>query len=358
MKKSRFFKIYIAAFSVLAILIIIGLIVMWFGLDEYEKCQPANLIDPIVKDLNDGDYDKLLTYCEDIVSPFETADDFKIYLKDNIDNKKISYYNKGSNTNIIEYSLNTDKKEIATIALEPKGKKTFFKNQKYKIKQLSGKFKFTKKAIIIAPKSAKVYLNKKEISKKYIKENDIDFEELNELTAQIRKPKLVKYEVDGLIKDGVITSESENGSKLKITKDKNKYTVLPIGDKKIGQKYTSFITKVAKSYTNFITNDAEFSSIGQYINPNTLIYKAIRSIPVSDYTPHDSTQIKNIKFKDFLQYSENIFSYRVTFDHYVTRDRVNKVFHYNGDYTILFADHNGKCLVYDMIINSKPNEDD
>lgn len=354
-KKSLFFKIYAIFFACVILLIAVGLFILWFALEDYEKADPTNIMNPIVENMNNKDYDDLLNDGNLKFSEFESKENFKNYLNKNLGESKFSYSKMAaSDENNPVYKIKSGKKEIASVTLKKSDKKSKFGNAQFQISKISDVGGAEKKIVIYAPSTAKLTLNDKDISNTYIVEKDIAIEDLDYLPKDFVKPTTVKYEISGLFEDGMIKATGYLGNQLLISKDEKtgEFTVLSNGTDDMAKSFDALITNASQAYSKYITNDVKLDEIRKYFSTESPLYKTISSMEVNWYTKHNKFEFENIKTSDFISYSDNCFSYRIKFDHYVHRIEAGKIFHYPCDYTMIFAKKDGKWLVYDMIINN------
>ena len=115
------------------------------------------------------------------------------------------------------------------------------------------------------------------------------------------------------------------------------------------------MTDISQAFAKYVTNDASFSQVGKYLSKDSPIYEMISRMESYWYTPHDKYEFKNVKTSEYKYYSENCFSYRIQFDHYVYRIQANYTRHEQCDYTFVFAKKGNDWIVYDMIFNNNSN---
>ena len=358
-KKSSFFKAYIAFFGTLILAFIIGYIILWNALSSYEKTVPTNLIKPIVNEISKRDFNRILNSSDLIINEFETVEEFKEILNDNIGSGKITYTRQAvSDESINVYNIKADNKDLISVTIKKDSKKSKFGFTTYKVDKISACSKPDNKVVIQAPSDAKVTLNGKLISEKYITKKDIKIEELEFVPDEIKKPSMVRYEITGLFKEGSVKATGSNGNELIVNKDEtsSEYTIIQTGSAEEAKKHDELIKNVALSFGKYVTNDAKFNAVGKYISPTSPIYNTIKGMETYWYTPHDNYEFKNIKTMDFIQYSEDCFSYRITFDHYVYRIKAGVTSHKQCDYTFVFGRTNNNWLVYDMTMKSEDAE--
>lgn len=358
-KKSSFFKAYIIFFGTLILAIIIGYIIMWNALSSYEKTVPTNLLKPIINEISKKDFKRILNSPDLSISEFETVQDLKENLNNNVGNGKITYSRQAvTDDDIYLYNIKSDKKELISVTITKNSKKSKFGFSTYKVKKIAASSKPKNKVVIQAPSDAKITLNGKHVSDKYITKKDINIEALEFVPDEIKKPSMVRYEITGLLKDGTIKAIGANGNELIVNKEDklSEYNVVPKGLDTEAAKYDKLIKNVAMSFGKYVTNDAKFYDVGKYISPTSPIYSTIKGMETYWYTPHDKYEFKNIKTMDFIRYSEDCFSYRITFDHFVYRIKAGVTSHKKCDYTFVFAKKDNKWLVYDMTMKSEDAE--
>ncbi len=358
-KKSSFFKAYIIFFGTLILAIIIGYIILWNVLSSYEKTVPTNLLKPIVNEINKKDFKRILDSSDLSISEFETVEDFKENLNKNVGNGKITFSRQAvPDDDIYLYNIKSDKKDLISVTITKNSKKSKFGIATYKVDKIAASSKPNNKVVIQAPSDAKITLNGKPVSDKYITKKDIKIEALEFVPDEIKKPSMVRYEITGLLKEGTIKATGANGNELIVNKEDklSEYNVVPKGSDTEAAKYDKLIKNVALSFGKYVTNDGKFNEVGKYISSTSPIYKTIKGMETYWYTPHDKYEFKNMKTMDFIKYSEDCFSYRITFDHYIYRIQAGVTSHKKCDYTFVFAKKDNNWLVYDMTMKSEDAE--
>lgn len=356
-KKSLFFRIYFRVLIAFLILIGIGLVVLWFALDDYENTIPTNLLKPIISEIKNKDYDRIINSPDFEVSEFESKDDFIDVLNNNVDGAEITYLRHAvAEENVYLYNIKAGEKNIISVTIKKSEKKSKFGFEKYEVDKITASKADDNKIVINAPSNSKVTINGKELTDKYAVEKGIEIEELANVPAEINKPTMTKYEIEGLYKDATIKATGHLGNELNIIKDEKtgEYTVLSNGPQELATTHDALITNVAQGFAKYVTNDFKFSNISKYFLSSSPIYDTIRVMEVYWYTPHDKYEFKNVKTMDFMSYSDDCFSYRITFDHDVYRN--NKVAsHRECDYTFVFIKSNKNWIVCDMFMQASEN---
>lgn len=356
--KSSFLKVYLIVFSSILAIILLALAVLWFAMADMEKSNPETLLKPVINDFADRDYDSLFKLINVKDSEFESCDTFKNYIKNSNSSGMVTYIRKVvQDDKAYVVVIKSDDKKIATVTLRKSDKKSFFGNELYTLESITPIMDKTSAYYITAPSDAKISVNGKELSSKYIDKKDIPIDELKNLPDTVEKKTLVKYKIEGLVNEPVVTAKGHLGNDLKITKnDKDKQTSFECGydaPEDNGKQYDKLITNVAHQVAMRTTNDTTFTEVAKYFYKDSVTYEMLRRNESSWYTPHDKYEFKNTQIMDYKEYSDNCFSYRIKFDHYVYRIEAKVTRNRTCDYTFVFVKTDGKWLVYDMIMNAE-----
>lgn len=357
-KKSSFLKVYIIVFSILLALIAAGLVVLWFAMSDMEKNNPESMLNPIVSDLENKNYDSLFKRAPVKETEFETDNAFKDFLVQNNTAENITFVRKiVADSNEYLYVFKCGDKKIANVTIRKTDGKSFFGNEQFRLESLSPVADNSSAYTITAPEDAKVSINGKELNNSYITKKDIAIEELQYVPSSVQKKTLVQYTVDGLINEPQVTAKGFLGNDLKADRkeedNKISFSFSYDGAEQDAKQYNELITQVSQAFAMHVTDDLSFTGVAKYLAKDSPIYDIIRRTEFYWYTPHDKFEFKNIQYSDYREYSEDCFSYRISFDHYVYRIKANVTSHKECDYTFVFAKVDDKWLVYDMTINSK-----
>lgn len=352
---SAFLSIYRLILICIIILIAIGLSCLWLALDDYEKSVPDNVMDKISQNLCEKEYECIIESTDISFSEFEDASYLNNYLEKSLSSGTVSYSKiSGNDESKVSYLLYSDENKLAKVELKEKSQKSKFGFSEYEIDKMSDILKANQEITVLAPSTAKVFLNGIEVSSKYVIENDICVQELKNIPDLIEKPTMVKYHVDGLYFEPVVTVKGFLGNELKIFADEETgdLSALPNGSNEMYDMYSPLVIEVAQTYAKFVSKDAQFSELAKYFSKEILLYKKLANLYVQDYTEHDKYEFENIKTSDFMMYNENWFSCNISFDYNIYRANRNKTYSFPSDFTFSFIKKDDTWLVADMVINS------
>jgi len=356
-KKSVFYICYFTFFSFLIIAILIGLKYLWGVLGNYEQCLPEYVIENIVNSFKNKDYESIYTSANISLSEFEDKLTFNSYMENKISKGEIIAQKEPKSKSLpneLVYSIFSGENKLASVSLNILPEKSKYGFKKYEVGGLSNVLNAENSVTILAPDTAKVFLNGIEVSQKYVSEKDLTFSELKNIPEGYPQPRLVKYYINGLIFEPKITATGYLGNNLEATKnDKTgEIVIFPNATQSFADELSPMVVEVAQTYTKYVTKDTTFAELSKYFMKEISLYKYLSNLDVNFYADHDKYEFLNTKTSNFKMYSDECFSCDISYDHYVYRTSHNKKYHYPSNLTFYFLKKNDKWQVFNMNINS------
>ena len=302
------------------------------SLIQYEKNQKENYIQNTIEELKKGkikdyidisnieksEFENPETDVEEAISEIlKTQNITYKKSKNSIDENKPVYEIYADKNQILEITLNGDKKENR-LGLLTYNK---WKTEKITNKIENGIYKYN----ISAPNNYKIYVNGKELTEQQIIQKNKN-EGLTQISKYTQIPYIVEYEIPNLLKQPEIKilDEEENNVEYKI--QENKITI-DLKNKKIQDEETAKkeiknipnIIKIAEDWSLFLTNDLSgnlhgYNTINKYLIKDSDIskyaYKWATGIDITFISAHQllSPTFTNQKTENYEIYSENAFS--------------------------------------------------
>lgn len=353
-QKSLYAKVYTITVSVFVAILVLGLIILWAYLKDYESSQAKYVAEDFFNKISSSSSvtDTLEKYGLS-VTEFEDKDDVSAaYTKITADKELTCSKATSSVDKQLRYVIKADDKTIADFYLKKSDKKSFFGNYQYEVASFNLNSSNTASVVIDAPKSCTVYINGKTVSADYITNKSLEPACAKHLPDGVSAPAYVEYTIKGLFSTPEVTVKYKDGKDAEAELDSNSktYTVKLENDETLSKTYSDYAIKFAQTYAAYMQDDASMSAVNKYLVSGTDLYESVRTASTHWVTDHSGYAFKNTKAYDFYAYDENTFSCSVSFTqvlHMTGKDDYTDTF----DYTIYFKKSVGKYLVYDMASN-------
>ena len=116
-------------------------------------------------------------------------------------------------------------------------------------------------------------------------------------------------------------------------------------------QYAAFAEEATTTYCEYMTNDGSLTEVRRFFATGTPTYDAIRTSEVIWYTAHIGYRFENIESSEFFWHDEEMFSCRVTLDHYVVRTTTD-THYFPLDVTLFFREVDGVMRVWELVANN------
>lgn len=347
-KKSKFWKIYKIMILVMLILSIVVWGILWCFLDSYEKSTPEKLIDKVLYMFNSKDTNSLSKYIKIPNEDIYDSKDISNILKDEL-NSKYTYRKKnGSSEKNPKYSIiDKERKEIAIISLNLKGKSGIFKMKSWEVEGISNIIDDTNDIEVIIPDGSKLYVNNKFINEDKIVDKEVVFTKLINVKDLVEVPFGVKYTLKNIINNTKVECEYL-GKKIELINQDNKYDFIYPSDQEYINVAKSRMDGFVDSYTRYVAAEVGFGSVTPYLLSNTKVYSFLSKIASTNKWSgdHSRSEISEIEYSNVQVYNENLFSVDVKY-HYSFSVGTNKK-DFDSTLTLYMVNKNNNWYVGDM----------
>ncbi len=338
--KISIFSIFLLILTTsLSVITVFSLNYLWNYLEAYEKQNPTRISENYAQKLLDGDFSQIIATGGFQTNEFndEKALSKYINLLANGDISSIRVFKTGNNGKTLNYGIFCGEKEILSFSLSPDGKKDKFGLESWKIstQKITGK----KHAKIIAPKGAKVYIDKKIVSDKYLKENLYSINAYSVLLQKELAPQFSTYEVSGLLNEPEISAVLENGEKCKISNQDGSFLAYPEISKDFENEAKKIVQNTAIKYATYTTQDTSFDELSTYLFKESEFYKKIKDFK-NEWQPEHTFEYTNVAVTNIIKYDESHFTADISFKYTLKRKyRENS---YDVNYSTAFIKSNGQ----------------
>lgn len=353
-KKSRFGRFMIIYISVLAVLIVFTWWLLYAFIGDYEESRPANTIDKVMEQLDNGNVTAVLEKASVETNEFESnTERLSSYLTDAMSGKNLRYVKKSG-----EYSESTpvyliyaDDSAVAKVTLIPAGENKFnftlWKLGKiYVGSDLSNKK--TDDISITVPKDSIVTINGVAVGGSYITEDNIEFTPCKNVGEYVDKPLKTTYTVSGLMMEPVV-EVIYNGTALDVTNDRGKYLAQYPGDDSLMADMEKSIKELDHAYGKYIINKGKLSAVTSNMIGNAKEYMSdIPAVWAYLYGKEYTYEFQNENIDNFTRYSQDCFSCDVYYDLYVRWNGGNVTYNTSLTYTYVYYDN--RWVVADFAI--------
>lgn len=305
MFKSLFYKIYFAVIAVFLVLLTIGLIMLGGWLKGYEAGRPENVIEGVIENyVKSG---KIVEMRDELglkLSPFETADNVKLFFEQSIKDKEITYasISKKGEEDLEGYGISAGGERLMNVYLAKSG-------DGYAVQSAELHKNFYQSAKVTMPADAEAFVNGIKISADsrqnlelptlptaYVGENII-----NKQFCVIEN--LINPEVKVTASEGFTVSQYDGGI-FAVTK----------GD---DATITDFATSAAKTYACYLQKDAGIGEVRSYLATDTEFYKNVSTSYITYVAKHVSYRFDDVEVSELHRYSDNLYSCRVKMTHVI-----------------------------------------
>jgi hypothetical protein len=205
--------------------------------------------------------------------------------------------------------------------------------------------------VITTPKEAIVSLNGFQLDESYIIENDIPDPHNQYLPEGVEGKFYAKYKASGFVTKPQISVSDSNGELVVIESDGD-YTTAPVYNEELKSVHSSYVLSALQNYATYIQGrysdgGVTLDMVTKFFDPKSDVYTSVKKVSNKYVNSYDSYEFTNEVTDEFIQYDENTFSCRVSFDQVLHRtgaaDYVDHI-----DYTLYLRKVDDKFLIFDM----------
>ncbi len=346
-KKSVFYKIYIISICVFAVLLAVGLFLLYSFLKSYEASQRVNTVKSIVREsLEKGDIYTLKDKFAIKISDYETKENanaaFKEFIKGSksFDIVKTAKLLDGASNAFVIKSGN---KKILTVYLKKGEKSGKFGLDTYKVLSAELASELYKTVTVKTYSTVKLSVNGKEVNETDAKDDKLPKLPKNVLPDNAITKQTLKLE--NLLNEKITLTAKENGKDLETEQSENLFVVKEALDE-TGKKYEQFAIEATETYAAYMQNDKSFATLSKYLLPATDFYKNLKTSAVSFAWKHNGYEFKNVKSSENHKYSDNLYSFRISLTQVLKLG--NREYVDNVDKNVFVLNQNGTLKIVDM----------
>ncbi len=312
--KTKFWKIYAIVTGVVVAICAVVLIVLWTFLASYEKAQPEHKVEDVIVSFKNLDVDDIVKYYVNRSKFKDTDDRFNEAVKQHIQgtdytyDKKMIQYTADNPT----YSIKADGKEVAVVKLAKSDKRGAYNSIIWNIEDIDLGFVTDEYRNIIAPEDYTITYNGTTLTKDDVVENNINKDDLSNVSRYAAIPYLVKYKVDASYVNPEIKCVSAlSGKEVEpsIAQD-GTYTYDYETDESVIADKQDTIKTFIENYTKYMYTEAKFDSISGSVIRNSKAYDFLQYITYTSiwYADHSSLTIGDIELNNVKRYSDECYS--------------------------------------------------
>ena len=223
MKNSKFWKAYFYTIGIFLCLLLMGIIVFYFWLADYENSQNTVEVDRVMSLFEDKKYSEILDKTDVVMTGFVSKSEYEAKLKEAVEGKKITYAKAFSYDRFASpaFTVKADGKDLCRLTLKKSKETSTFGFSLYEFDCFS-EFSFADvNVVILAPEDATPYIDGKAVDGIFKQELAKDQLEPTERVIGNRK-KILRYEVCGLLENpGNVEVKTAEGELLELENNNN-----------------------------------------------------------------------------------------------------------------------------------------
>ena len=353
--KKRKFPVF---WCIYAVLVIAAIVVIHLALGQvetflaqYEASQPKHAAKAVF-DENFANFDALsyLDKFDDEIFGLETKENVAKYLSEKTSGAEFSYYSISSaESGTYKYAVRAGAVKIAEFYLyESMGENGF---PVYTAGDFSVYFAANEDVGVTVPKGSTVELNGFQLDDSYIVENDIPDPHNEYLPEGVEGKFYTKYKAGEFVTTPYIKVTNSNGE-LALIESEEGYATAPVYSDTLKSAYSEYVLSALQNYATYIqgrysNGGVTLDMVTKFFDPKSEVYATVKKVSNKYVNSYDSYEFKNELADEFIQYDDNTFSCRVSFDQVLHRsgaeDYVDHI-----DYTLYLRKVGDKFLIFDM----------
>lgn len=353
------FRVYAA---ILLVLIVILLIYTYSSMKKYEKSQPTVVVNELIKDLENGDISSIEL---SVGNKFEEVKGFEEELASELKGSELKYEIKTTSYDKMSYDIVKDDEVIATVNLKADNHKEMFAILTicdWEIDSVSANIAAgTNSVSITIPDNYKAFINGVELGKDEQKGEAVEIADLSYVAKYTQVPKIITYEVNGLVNVPVVKVTDINGAEVDLS-GYGDLTNINVGypTSEIPAELEEYVVQAAKDYSNFFSKDLPGCSqstdgIAKYFPADSAYIDLAENYRLNDmwmYSSHTGTEFRNLSVDDYTVYSETLFSCRVSFNKRMVLKNGQEIIEPN-DQIYYYVKIDDKWLIAAMLNNTE-----
>ncbi len=266
-----FWKIYLGVVAGFAFLLVIGAVVFWSWLNDYQHSQRTKIVEEVVSLLQQKQYVELIEQSTLAGEEFESKDGYADKLEEAIGGRSV-HYAKAFSADRDEqpmFYVMAGEQRVLKVVLKPQEKKSRFGFRLYELDYLT-EFSFAKEEVkVVVPEGCQVLLNGVAVPSKWIVKDRMEGPDIKYALGEDSSPCMLRrYHVTGLLKQPEITVQSAEGAAVEMTKKDQEY-VLPYLE----------MTLTAPSNAAVFVNGQEISASDQWRLEDETEVEQLKNVP-------------------------------------------------------------------------------
>lgn len=305
-KKSIFYTIYFSLIGLFAVMLTIGIVVLWNFLSAYESSLPLLSAESVLKSIEDETFD----YSKVQGSKFDSKDDIKQYILNQEGELKVFKPSVLVDENT--YVLKAGSTKLLNIKVKESGKKGKFGLSFYEVESVS-LATASDTVTVHAPECYTVSVNGVALSDADITNRDVKGGETKFLPQDLPYIKVVEYKVaKPLSVNSVTVSDGNKSSDVSFDSTSGVYTAELFNDESLANRYNDYVIKAIEYYALCMQEQGALSNLSPYVLSGSPFYKkAVSVIDSTRVREHSGYEFENRSATDFYAHSDDIFSCRV-----------------------------------------------
>lgn len=341
--------VFLTAVLLLAAAVIVGLKILWGFLEEYEQFLPEKTAQAVLTQLSQGETSAVFESCGFAANKYEDDSAAREYVA-GLFSGELSFAKdvKNYTDEAPVYAIKCDGKRVCSLTLKAAGESPRWGFTLYEAAGFSGVEIPTFAITVRAPDSAEIYINGKKAELNAV---STDFsEECSHFYGYIdRYIGMAEYSVGGFTQMPEVTALRPDGSALECVQG-DRRCEFSIDGGEIPQELNDIAVKASQTYSKYISADAAFSAVAEFVPEDVPLYGNISTYEARFYTPHSDYDFLDVQVSDFMRFTEDCVSLRVTYTQRIYAGYYGD-FDFPTDNTIYLAKSGGKWVVTDIVMN-------
>lgn len=351
--KTKRFPLFYVFLLVLILAVIVGTEIgkkkLKDVLAEYEDSQYKYVAEDFFESNFDrGDGASFAALFAPQLSSYETEGSAAEYFEKLIDGQPFAL--QSSSTGLedrISYTVKCGETRFASMTVEKNGETTSHGFPLYKVSEVLLNPALLSSYSIEVPVGYTLFVNGKAADAAFCLGDRIETESQKYMPEGVDGIVYTTYRFDGLCTEPTFIVQSANGKTCEIrTSEAGIPRAAIVYDDALAEKYDALAKEAAIAYAKYMQNDAYFSSIKKYFDPDSALYTNIRTAETVWVIDHNSYEFKDVQTSEFYGYGDTVFSCRVSLTH-VLKYRGLKDYTDYMDMTWYFRLVDGEFRIYD-----------
>lgn len=313
------------------------------NLAKQEAKLPESAISLYLKQVKNNDLNSIYENSLLIDPHLNSKEDYNQAIKDiytgvNLDN--LIYQEEKSVEDDLLYGLYDGNVKVAVIKL---------------VKETNGKwlastvFQGNHSSVVEVPAGVTFKVNGLEVSNDYISNKSATATNFSGLDDKSDAPKVIRYELNNLITEPVITIDNSGYTTIKDALSNTYF----IGKETTDSDLKTTVINAAKTVARYPTKDGTLGAIGAITITGSDFYDRIKTMDNQWYAAHGTSQFSNEDVLSIVQQDENSMIANVVFDYYIASGSTSK--EYNIGYQISFLNVRGTWKIAGFAIDNEMN---